>query len=195
MSEGYAIRRATLDDVPILVAHRRGMFEAMGYADREALAGMDAGFAEWVREKLIAEEYVGWFAVDPDGSVACGVGVWLLDWPPTASDPTRPRAYVLNMFTEGAHRRGGLARRLMRDVLAWCRAKGIRTVVLHASDSGRPLYDSLGFEPTNEMRLTLSEVRERWTTGPRRAPGRPSRRRPARARSPQARGRPRVRPR
>jgi len=25
-------------------------------------------------------------------------------------------------------------------------------VVLHASDDGRPLYDKLGFTPTNEMR-------------------------------------------
>ena len=28
-------------------------------------------------------------------------------------------------------------------------------VTLHASDKGRPLYESLGFEPTNEMRLKL----------------------------------------
>jgi len=28
-------------------------------------------------------------------------------------------------------------------------------VTLHASDKGRPLYDSLGFEVTNEMRLNL----------------------------------------
>jgi len=28
-------------------------------------------------------------------------------------------------------------------------------VTLHASDKGRPLYESLGFEATNEMRLKL----------------------------------------
>jgi hypothetical protein len=26
-------------------------------------------------------------------------------------------------------------------------------VILHASDEGRPLYEKLGFEATNEMRL------------------------------------------
>lgn len=152
----YAIRRATLDDVPILVAHRRGMFEAMGAADRGALAAMDTGFADWVREKLAADEYVGWFAVDRTGRVVSGVGVWLLDWPPTANDPTGPRAYVLNMFTEPAHRRKRIARRLMEEVLAWGRSRGIRTVVLHASERGRPLYEAPGFEPTNEMRLRLA---------------------------------------
>jgi hypothetical protein len=35
----------------------------------------------------------------------------------------------------------------------WCRADGFHGVVLHASDEGRPLYESMGFQTTNEMRL------------------------------------------
>jgi hypothetical protein len=31
-------------------------------------------------------------------------------------------------------------------------------VSLHASDFGRPLYESLGFRPTNEMRLKLDAI-------------------------------------
>ena len=59
------------------------------------------------------------------------------------------------MFTDAAHRRRGLARRLMETMLEWCRAEGMRFLYLHASDDGRPLYESLGFTPTNEMRLAL----------------------------------------
>jgi hypothetical protein len=40
-------------------------------------------------------------------------------------------------------------------MIAWCREQGYKTVALHASDEGRPLYESLGFQPTNEMRLHL----------------------------------------
>ena len=43
----------------------------------------------------------------------------------------------------------------MEHLLAWCRGEGIEVVELHASDEGRPLYESLGFIQTNEMRLTL----------------------------------------
>ena len=32
---------------------------------------------------------------------------------------------------------------------------GITVVILHASDDGRPLYEAVGFKPTNEMRLLL----------------------------------------
>lgn len=62
----------------------------------------------------------------------------------------------MNMFTEPGHRRKGLARQLVGEILAWARARGLRTLILHASDEGRPLYTSLGFEPTNEMRLRLA---------------------------------------
>jgi hypothetical protein len=43
----------------------------------------------------------------------------------------------------------------MQTALDWCRANGIRAVILHSSDDGRKLYQALGFEPTNEMRLLL----------------------------------------
>ena len=156
MPEVYTIQRARQEDTPVLVRHRRGMFEAMGYTDREKLDAMDAGFRTWAAEKLEGGEYVGWLATDRDGRVVAGAGVWVLDWPPTASDPTRPRGYILNMFTEPGHRRKGLARQLVGEILAWARARGLRTLILHASDEGRPLYTSLGFEPTNEMRLRLA---------------------------------------
>ena len=49
------------------------------------------------------------------------------------------------------HRQRGLARRLMQTMLDWCKQHQIANVVLHASDEGRPLYQSLGFVSTNEM--------------------------------------------
>jgi GNAT superfamily N-acetyltransferase len=44
------------------------------------------------------------------------------------------------------HRRMGLARKLMDVALAWCLLSGIRA----------RLYESLGFELTNEMRISLN---------------------------------------
>jgi len=63
-----------------------------------------------------------------------------------------PQALVMNVFTERAWRRRGVGEALMREVLRWCRANGVDSVVLHASEDGRPLYWNLGFTPTNEMR-------------------------------------------
>jgi hypothetical protein len=43
----------------------------------------------------------------------------------------------------------------MVEALAWCRAHHVRAVILHASDDGRRLYESMGFHSTNEMRILL----------------------------------------
>jgi hypothetical protein len=46
----------------------------------------------------------------------------------------------------------------MTVLMDWCRAQGLKTVVLHASDAGRPLYASLGFRQTNEMRIRFEKT-------------------------------------
>src|SRR5262249_22471326 len=62
-------------------------------------------------------------------------------------------AHILNMYTEQAHRRRGLARQIMTAMLDWCQMQGIKRVSLHASDYGRPLYESLGFKQPTERRF------------------------------------------
>ena len=74
-------------------------------------------------------------------------------WPGSPDDTTGRRALVRR--AEPEFRRQGLARRLMVTAIAWCRDQGLRSVSLHASDFGRPLYEDLGFRQTNEMRLSL----------------------------------------
>jgi GNAT superfamily N-acetyltransferase len=65
------------------------------------------------------------------------------------------RATILNVYTDPEYRRRGIARLLMETMIDWCKRKGLARVNLHASDAGRHLYESLGFEPSNEMRLKL----------------------------------------
>ncbi len=150
------IRSATPDaaDIQTIVRHRRAMFRDMGYHDEDALEAMSAGFLPWLRCKMEAGEYLGWFALGPDSSVAAGLGLWLMDWPPHMVASGRWRGNILNVYTEPAHRRRGMARALMQVALGWCADHDVDAVILHASPEGRPLYESLGFTPTNEMRLT-----------------------------------------
>ena len=131
------------------------MFSEMGYRDEQALDQMSAAFEPWLIARMKTGEYLAWFAVGPDGAVAAGLGLWLMDWPPHMIGPGARRGNVLNVYTEPHARRQGLARRLMETAMAWCRDNGIRAVILHASPDGRPLYESLGFKSTNEMRLEI----------------------------------------
>jgi len=131
------------------------MFDAMGFPDRDELDLMDARFDGWVRERMERGEYLHWFATEADGRIVAGAGLWLMDWPPHAIDPASRRGNILNVYTDPDYRRRGLARQLTQAALDWCRENGIRTIILHASNEGRALYESLGFKATNEMRIQL----------------------------------------
>jgi GNAT superfamily N-acetyltransferase len=153
--EDFAIRPGTIADAETVIRQRRLMFHEMGYRDREALDTMCEGFRPWLLRKMQAGEYLAWFAVNAGGTIASGLGLWLMDWPPHMIGPGSPRGNILNVYTEREFRRRALARRLMETALAWCRTGGIRAVILHSSEDGRRLYKSMGFQPTNEMRIEL----------------------------------------
>lgn len=155
MTEDFPIRQGTLDDAETVVAHRRAMFREMGYRDDRALDTMCEAFRPWLERKMRCNEYLAWFAVDAGGAIAAGLGLWLMDWPPHMIGPGAPRGNILNVYTRPESRRMGLARRLIDAALAWCLLNRVRAVILHASDDGRRLYESLGFEATNEMRISL----------------------------------------
>jgi GNAT superfamily N-acetyltransferase len=156
MKDGYTIRAATEADVEVIARHRRAMFaDALGPFDEGDLAAMDASFIPFLQRGLEDGSYSGWLACSvKDRAVASG-GLILHEWLAYPWDPDPRRAYIANVYTEPQARGRGIARRIVTTILDWCRNQGLRVVYLHSSPQARPLYESIGFEPTNEMRLEL----------------------------------------
>ena len=154
LPEGFTIRCASTADLETLVEHRGAMFQDMGYNDEAAMRTMSEKFRVWLLEHMNAGDYLAWLATAPDDTIAAGTGLWLMDWPPHMIG-WGSRGNILNVHTNANFRRRGLARALMQAALDWCKQNGIDTVILHASSSGRSLYESMGFAATNEMRLRL----------------------------------------
>jgi GNAT superfamily N-acetyltransferase len=149
------IREATAADVDVVMHHRRSMFADMGNRDPAALDAMDASSRPIFARALADGSYRGWLVEDASGRVVAGGGIIRLPYHSSPRDPDPRRAWIVNMYTEPEYRRQGLARRLMEAMIEWCRGQRMANVFLHASDEGRPLYEALGFTPTNEMRLPL----------------------------------------
>jgi GNAT superfamily N-acetyltransferase len=155
---GITIREAGLADLETILHHRRSMFRDMGEGSVAELDRMVEVARPWLARALGDGSYCHWLAVDSSGAdtsgaVAGGGGVLLSPWPANPFDPCTERAIILNVYTEAGFRRRGIARQVMRVILAWVEARGLRSVNLHASDEGRVLYEKLGFVQTNEMRL------------------------------------------
>lgn len=140
----YRIREATIDDLNVLVRHRLAMFDAMGVEMDAPL--IDRMFRGWARSMMAAGEYRAWLCETDAGDVAGGAGMTLIKWPPGPSPISSERAaFVYNVYTEPAHRRRGIARRLMETLHAWCAEHAIGAIALNASPDARHLYESMGY--------------------------------------------------
>lgn len=157
----WIIRRATPDDIPILSGHRAAMFADMGRIhDEQTQRDLIIATTDYFSRAIRSEEYLAWVAVNsthPD-QILGGAGVQrrsALPFPLRGEGATGigkgVQAIVLNVYTDPAWRRRGIARALMSEILAWSKSIPLDTLVLHASNDGRPLYESLGFVSTNEM--------------------------------------------
>ena len=150
------IRSATLADIPEVLRQRRAMYEDMNYTNAAALTAMANLTAEYLSQAFPNGTFRAWLAIDNALPIA-GAALIIAPWPAHPYDLECRRATILNVYTNPPYRRRGIARQLMQTVIAWCKADGLARVTLHASDQGRHLYESLGFEPSNEMRLNLRD--------------------------------------
>jgi len=151
----FTIRPATADDIPLLLRHRRMMWWDMGRRDESALDLADEAAGEYFAEAIPSGMYRGFLAIDEANQVIGGGGIVISPWPSLLGQRQPRRAMILNVYVEPDYRRRGVARKLMGTMIQWCRENGFVNVALHASDEGRKLYEQLGFNPTNEMKLEL----------------------------------------
>jgi GNAT superfamily N-acetyltransferase len=153
-AEGISIREAVPSDISEILRQRRRMYEDMHYTDVPALDAMLALSEEYLKTAMANGSFRAWLASHVNRVVAGG-GIILTPWLAHPYDLECRRATILNVYTDPEYRRRGIARQIMRTLVEWCRSEGLARVTLHASEDGRHLYESLGFKPSNEMRLTF----------------------------------------
>lgn len=160
MAEGVRVRRATAGDAAVVARHRVWMFRDMGTLPAEQGPPLERAAEAYFRRAIPAETYVGWLAT-PEGrpqEIIGGAGLQIRESIPrlrldrAGVDPG-PQGLIVNVYTDQAWRRRGIAELLMGEILRYTRERGIDNVVLHASPQGRSVYEKLGFKQTNEMRF------------------------------------------
>lgn len=148
------LRSATQADLEVILRHRREMFREMGGKYAQLLDQFELASRQYFQAALKNGTYYGLFA-EIDGEIAAGGGVLIADWPGSPLNFEPKRAWILNVYVEPLQRRKGLARSITQSLVDWCRESGFQSVALHASEYGRGLYERLGFQGTNEMRVML----------------------------------------
>lgn len=148
-----SIRRATLDDIPAIIALQRRIHgEHVAYDPRRWTihdAPPDVVYEAWLRELLADHEVKGLVlvATNDAGEV---VGYLLSEVKAEASREWSPACvYVQDIYVAPEARRQGFARLLMSECMTWAKRTRpdlpIRLLTAGPNESGRAFFASLGF--------------------------------------------------
>ena len=151
----FKVSYATLDDADLLTSHRQKMWLDIHPEWAEEVKKSHRLTSDWIKSQLSEGRLVGFIARDVRGKVAGSGCIWVREEQPRPTNSFMEIPYLMSMYTEKDYRRNGVATLIVKRALRWCRRRGYYRLVLHASKEGRALYQKLGFEDGNEMRLNL----------------------------------------
>jgi ribosomal protein S18 acetylase RimI-like enzyme len=110
-------------------------------------------FIERARRELSYKAFVAEVDGRVVGSASCQLFAGL--YPHVLAEQYRKYGYIWGVYVEPAYRGQGLAKKLTLQAIDYLKSLGCTRVILHASPLGKPVYSSLGFSQSNEMRLDL----------------------------------------
>ena len=161
MSDKINLREAATADIPVLVNHRRRMYEDWGagdarYFERADLDAMGEDYSAYLQVHLPDGIAHGWIAEAGEEVIGSGA-ISILAYPPGPGALGKHTALLHSMYTVPEYRSRGVARRILETAIAFCREEGCKRVVLggKGTKAARSLYESVGFKPTAVSQLIL----------------------------------------
>jgi len=144
-------------DVDLLTEHRKMMWMDIHPEYGNEVRATEAKTREWIKTQLAKGSLIGLVVRTSEGEVAGSGCIWLREEQPRPTSMRLKVPYLMSMYTVRRFRRKGVATLIVEEALDWCRQWNYDRIVLHASTKGRPVYEGLGFEPSNEMRLRFEK--------------------------------------
>lgn len=146
----FVIRRAELDDAPVLAALRwRFKVEEEGGGVPRGEGEFTAECEQWLRTRMTGP-WRAWLA--EVGGRPCGhVFVSLVEKVPSPYQGSEALGYVTNFYVAPEQRNRGLGRALLNEVTHYARAHRLDTLVVWPSERSAPLYRRCGFDPPAEL--------------------------------------------
>ena len=155
MSDVITVREASVSDLPFAADYWNAIVKEAWDED------WDVTFPNWrsmflaVVEKRMAQGLQRYYVADAEGEIVGVAGAQVGE-----AFFGAVRGYIEGVYVLPAFRRKGVASRLMRECIDWLRSMKCDAVRLQSTVEGRPLYESLGFGPTDELELKLNPAKE-----------------------------------
>jgi GNAT superfamily N-acetyltransferase len=155
--DDYIFKKSTSADIPLALDLREKLFGEMGIAEKALLDDARARLFEIYSHAYEIDEMAHFFAYSAGGDIAAVAGALLKrDFPYLLFKPGY-YGWIIDVFTEPAHRRRGLSAKLLELSHEWLRGKGVwEAKLISAGSEPRRLYERLGYRQTWEMSFNLT---------------------------------------
>ena len=152
-------KRATIEDIDVLTETRVEVLRSANKLSKDVdMSEVKKQSYAYYKRALCDDTHIAYLVFDGERFVGCG-GVSFFHVMPTYHNVSGNKAYIMNIYTEPAYRRRGIAYRILDLLVNDIRSKGVIAVSLEATEAGRPLYEKYGFVKMNdEMELPKNFV-------------------------------------
>lgn len=149
-------KRATIEDIDMLTKTRiRVLSAANSLSDDIDMNEVEKQSYDYYGRTLCDDTHIAYLVFDEKRFVGSG-GVSFFQVMPTYHNVSGKKAYIMNIYTEPAYRRRGIAYKILDLLVSDVRSKGITSISLEATEAGRPLYEKYGFvKVDDEMELLM----------------------------------------
>ena len=149
-------KRATIEDIDMLTKTRiRVLSAANSLSDDIDMNEVEKQSYDYYGRALRDDTHIAYLVFDEKRFVGSG-GVSFFQVMPTYHNVSGKKAYIMNIYTEPAYRRRGIAYKILDLLVSDVRSKGITSISLEATEAGRPLYEKYGFvKVDDEMELLM----------------------------------------
>ena len=111
---------------------------------------IEQAYLRKLSKELPAGSCRSWLIENGNQIVASGA-ITIVSLVPTPNDFSSKVAYLHSMYTEKGLRGKNFADCIVRKAIEYCKAEGIKRVILNASEAGKPIYERIGFSASPEM--------------------------------------------
>ena len=145
-------RIATAGDIDLMMSSRLEMLHVVN--DLSGDYEFSDELIDYSRDYFLNGDQTTVLALDGQTVIGCASMSYMTIMP-TFSHPTGKRAHLMNVYTNNNYRRQGIARRMVTMLIDDAWGKGATEISLDATESGRPLYESLGFKDSKECMVLV----------------------------------------
>lgn len=139
-------------DIELLMDLRLEMLKVVN--DLSADYEFSKEFVESARNYFVSGNQTTVVAKDGEAVLGCATASYIYIMP-TFSHPTGNRMHLMNVYVRKEFQRKGVASKMVKALIEEAKVRGCTEISLDATDSGRPLYESLGFK-FNGSAMTLN---------------------------------------